>query len=843
MDSFYSALDLHYLCTRKRNSGMVLRKLPYILFIASMSLILAACRPDLPATSVITVDANGLTRAASNGLYGLTLEEINHSIDGGIYAELIQNRGFEDGVPPLNCPYLPMTNQLLTPNGYAISFMPQDSIPGWRLYRNTVTGYDTKDPVSEKSTRSLAVTAVGSAVTGKAGVQATGYKGIPIVSGKRYVLSFYAKSNIAYQPKQLDVALTDSTGKELLSDAMHISPINIWHHYRHEFTATATTDKAVLSFTSDTTIHFWLDVVSLFPEETWRGESNGLRPDLMNMIAALSPQFIRFPGGAFAEGYTAGTYPIYDETIGDISNRSSFWNIWSYGTTNGVGFLEYLRICEDLHADPIYVINSGVTNQNRRPRYEDITAMDQIAAKAISAIYYANAPVTTIAGALRSKHGHPAPFELRYLELGSENYGYEYLRRYTVLRDSLKSRFPTLKLISSSQLQQIEKSDLTDSHYYSNGDFFVANNDRFARERRQRRMPSMIIGEFGAADNAYGATLRAAVECACFLCGAESTPEVVKRIAYSPVLGNVNYKIQRSPMILFDNHRAYGTPMYYIYKIFSANRGKEVLHTTVKTYERPAVTYGRNGFYMFDNAFDFNNVSINNHSIGNIQIVSGGWNRDGNSLFAQSNQWNHILFGDSTMFNCDLKAVVSRTKGSDAFQIRLRDNGKKGESSNYIAVTIGTDVCTLEQQSGGVRDRLQSVPFTFVSHRRYAVRAVTYNDNVTLYIDGKALFTCKLPVKPSIVSVATIDRVNHLLVLKVVNTTLHNEITRLNFSGVSVGNRARVLQVAGNPDDVNSFETPRKIIPVAKDYSFPIAHAMLYTFPPCSVTVLSFRTD
>ena len=225
-----------------------------------------------------------------------------------------------------------------------------------------------------------AVTAVGSAVAGKAGVQATGYKGIPIVSGKRYVLSFYVLSlTLPINQNSWMWHWPTPQVKSFLAMQCIFLPLisaslSTWI-YCH-----GNDRQSRALFTSDTTIHFWLDVVSLFRKRPGAGKQ-WLYVLIWWIWSLRSPQFIRFPRRRLRwRIYSWHLSLFYDETMGTSRIRSSFWNIWSYGTTNGVGFLRYLRICEDLHADPIYVINSGVTNQNRRPRYEDITAMDQIAA-------------------------------------------------------------------------------------------------------------------------------------------------------------------------------------------------------------------------------------------------------------------------------------------------------------------------------------------------------------------------------------------------------------------------------------------------------------------------------
>ena len=216
---------------------------------------------------------------------------------------------------------------------------------------------------------------------------------------------------------------------------------------------------------------FWLDVVSLFPK-TWKGRPNGQRADLMEAIAALHPRFIRFPGGAFAEGYTAGTYPVWKETVGNIAERKHFWGIWGYGTTNGMGYHEYLQMCEDLGAEPVYVINSGITNMSRRPRYESITEMDKLVQDALDAIAYANHPADSTLGEMRAKNGHPAPFHLKYVEIGSENYGYEYTKRYNLFREAIQKNWPEVTVISNTLVGKRPRSDWRDTHFNGKNSFF-----------------------------------------------------------------------------------------------------------------------------------------------------------------------------------------------------------------------------------------------------------------------------------------------------------------------------------------------------------------------------------
>ena len=278
---------------------------------------LMGCRPEMPVTSTITIEGDGLTLPVNKELYGLTLEEVNHGIDGGLYAELIQNRSFEDGVPPLNCPYDAVNRRLRTPNGWYIPFIPADSIPGWRALTNTWIWMDTKEVPNDRNRRSLLVNSSAATDSLLTGVVAEGYGGIPLRKGARYRLSFFAKgTGLA---RMVRVGLRDSAATRPASDRFEFTPTAEWRRYAHTFTATEDMERASLLFSADSSCMYWLDVVSLFPEETWKGRPNGVRSDLAAMLDSLHPSFIRFPGGSFVEGYTAGCGGLYRRNLSGLA--------------------------------------------------------------------------------------------------------------------------------------------------------------------------------------------------------------------------------------------------------------------------------------------------------------------------------------------------------------------------------------------------------------------------------------------------------------------------------------------------------------------------------------------
>ncbi|MDL2221164.1 glycoside hydrolase [Parabacteroides sp. OttesenSCG-928-N08] len=802
-------------------------------------LLFAGCRQEMPVTSSIHIEVNSLAVPVNPTLYGLTIEEINHALDGGLYAELIRNRSFEEGALPLNCYFSAARNAMVTPNGWTIPFPHPNTIPGWTtLSPYSYMAIDQSDPLHLYNRRSLAVSLTPDE-QGHAAIAALGYNGIPLQKGATYRLSLYLKG-LYQSAKPLQIALVDSLTLNPLSDVHSLSPIYGWKHYTHTFTALEDSERAMLTFSASQAVAFQLDVVSLFPEATWQERPNGQRRDLMEAISALQPRFIRFPGGTFIEGYTAGTYPIWKESIGAIDQRRQLWNIWGYGSTNGMGYHEFLQMCDDLQAEPVYVINSGVTSQSRRPRYENIVLMNRLIEEALEAIAYANEPADSTFGALRAANGHPEPFNLKFIEIGSENYGHEYTRRFNLLRQGIQKVYPDITLISSSMLPRRHRTDWVDEHYYADERFYISNHNRFNPDNYSRRAPSVFIGEFGNNSPASQGTLGAAIAEACFLIGAEHYPSTVKRLAYAPVLGNARYPQQRDPMILFDQHRLLLTPSYHNWALFANNRGDELLQMSVDTYEKPQVSNGCASIELFDNSYEITDVSLDGLPVTQGEVKSGRWTIQNGDLIPAANLWNYILLGDSTNYNYEFAATLKRTKGSGGIQLRLRDKGITGEQADYYCFTIGADgISECYHQVGSVKDQLtEVVDFAFESRREYRLRLVCNDELLQCYVDGQLLHEVRLNPLPSIVSVATLDRATNTILLKVVNTTRHVELTDLNINGVNHGNTISVTEISGKPEARNTFDNPHRIVPRQKEITFSIGAPFVYAFPPNSISLL-----
>jgi hypothetical protein len=393
----------------------------------------AWCQPP-----TMTVDLSRPGAKISPSLYGIFFEEINHAGDGGLYAELIRNRGFEE-----------QTTQ------------------GWSLETSGTThgrmALDTSKPLNGANKTSLRVEILRAGPTGSVAIVNEGYWGIALAQGEKYSLSFYARA--AAFDGVLEARLQDAGGKVLA--AQTITGIGSeWKRYTASFESLGSEPRARLALIASSPGTIWLDVVSLFPAKTWKGRANGMRPDLAQMLADLKPAFMRFPGGCYVEGgdYLRNAFR-WKTSVGDIAERPGHLNdTWGYYSTGGLGFHEYLQLAEDLGAEPLFTVNVGMSHRETEP----MERMNGWVQDALDAIEYANGPVTSKWGALRAKNGHPAPFNLKYIEIGNENGGPNYEARYPLFYKAIKAKYPEMVLIANTLVKS--PMDIVDNHIYSSPD-------------------------------------------------------------------------------------------------------------------------------------------------------------------------------------------------------------------------------------------------------------------------------------------------------------------------------------------------------------------------------------
>ncbi|MDO5434811.1 MAG: alpha-L-arabinofuranosidase C-terminal domain-containing protein [Clostridia bacterium] len=509
-------------------------------------------------------------------LYGLFFEDISHAGDGGLYPEMLRNRSFEDSLLPEGCVSHDGGKTFVSPTGWIDEFnngegmtqwvkdngIAPTPVPAWYCDRAEMR-LETGDVLNAKRKASLFIDfeAGGS-------IRNAGYAGVPQEKGKKYVFYMFAKAENAVRLR----LTAEENGIVSASAGITVLPGG-WTRYDAELTANLTAGNAVFRITCPEGGKLLLGFTSLMPADTFMG--HGLRKDLAEKLRDMNPAFMRFPGGCIVEGFTMDTVWYFRNTIGPVWERPSHWLLWHYRTTNGLGFHEYLQLCEDLNVAPLYVCNCGMTCQGRGPRYFDEREQADMLEDILGALEYALGPADSGWGAVRAKNGHEAPFRLDYLEIGNENSGPEYEWRYDMVRNAVLARWPHLKIIADDRgrARKLE-TDIADDHFYNMPEFFAENITLY--DRYDRKDADVFVGEFSV-NQTYEGQLRAAVAEAMFMLGFERNQDKVRLASYAPLFQHAHYGSWFPNLIIYDNYRSFAIPTYYCWRLFGGSRGKYVV--------------------------------------------------------------------------------------------------------------------------------------------------------------------------------------------------------------------------------------------------------------------------
>ncbi len=411
----------------------------------------------------------------------------------------------------------------------------------------------------------------------RAGVVNNGFFGMNFVAGETYKLSFYLRTEVGDRLK-IRAQLESASGREVYASTTVSDAGGEWKRYECVLRPNASDANGRLTLSVDRPGTLWLDVVSLMPQATFRDRPNGLRRDLVEALAQMRPAFLRFPGGAVVGGLNLDNRFQWRNSIGDIATRKGTMNLWGYYSTFGLGFHEYLQLAEDLGADALYVCNPGFSDNYRHAEYaraEDIPVFVQ---EALDAIEYAIGGTSSRWGAERAKNGHPAPFRLRYVEIGNEATGKPYLDRYKLFYEAIHARYPDLVLISN--LRQAEPvAPMVDDHMYGSPEKFFGEHAKY--DRADRNGPKVYVGEYACNSGVGEGNLMAALSEAAYMIGLERNSDVVRMASYAPLFFNVNDIAWPVNLIGFDSSRVVKRSSYYVQKLFALNRPDEMLRTTM----------------------------------------------------------------------------------------------------------------------------------------------------------------------------------------------------------------------------------------------------------------------
>ncbi len=549
-----------------------------------------------PVTLTVRVDQPG--PKIDPIFYGLMTEEINYSYDGGLYGELIRNRIFQDrpivprgarggatspagaqGAAPAPLP--PGSNPAVAKNPNLINW--------WLVTSNGAAGdidIDANYPVNTIALKnSLRLDIMSVAAGQRVGVANDGYWGIPVKPNTTYTASFYARAGQGFQGP-LTVAIEGNNGTVYASGEVR-AVTGTWKKYTLKIKTgqvQATADaRFVLSASNPGSL--WFSLVSLFPP-TYKNRPNGNRFDIMEKLADMKPSFLRFPGGNYLEGRDFDNRFNWKATIGPLEERPGHMSPWTYRSTDGMGLLEFLYWCEDLHMEPIVGVYAGMhLDQGRTTITGD--ALKPFVQEALEEIEYITGATSTPWGALRAKHGHPAPFELRYVEIGNEdwlNNGLQnYAGRFAMFYDAIKAKYPNLQVISSlrsrDKYDHARKPDLLDDHFYVSIPTALAQAHYY--DNYDRAGTKTFVGEWATNSPRSGPTghMAFALADAAWLTGLERNADIVVMNCYAPLFCNVNpggmqWSIN---LIGYDALGSFGSPAYFVQKMFSNHRGDVVL--------------------------------------------------------------------------------------------------------------------------------------------------------------------------------------------------------------------------------------------------------------------------
>ncbi len=532
----------------------------YIPVIISSALFLGSMGAPLCAQSpaTITVELKQPKASVSPTLYGLMTEEINYSYDGGMYAELIRNRTFRSD-------WTGVLNWFVVERGAASAKLSIDNGTG---------------PSSALSTSAkLEVTKADA--SNRAGLLNEGYWGIAVRPNTRYTGSFYAKTDYTSGLPVRIALVADQSGQVLASTNLTITGA-AWKPYEFELQSGSAAPGSENHFEMivDRPATVWLQLVSLFPP-TYHGRANGNRPDLMEKLAAMRPGFLRFPGGNYLEGNRIETRFDWKKMIGPLVDRPTHPTTWSYHSSDGMGLLEYLQWCEDLHMQPVLGIYAGYSlgGEVVKPGLD----LDPYVQEGLEEIEYVMGAADTKWGAVRTRDGHAAPFSLRYIEIGNEDNfdrAKTYDGRYAQFYKAIKAKYPALQVIATMPVNGM-KPDVLDDHYYKREQGMFAEATHY--DSIDRNGPKIFVGEWATREGSPTPNFGAALGDAAFLTGLERNSDLVIMAAYAPLLVNVNPGGMQwsSDLIGYDALSSYGSPSYYAQVLFGSCLGDHTVNSVV----------------------------------------------------------------------------------------------------------------------------------------------------------------------------------------------------------------------------------------------------------------------
>ncbi|MFI0429591.1 alpha-L-arabinofuranosidase C-terminal domain-containing protein [Mariniflexile sp. HMF6888] len=546
------------------------------------------------AQQELIVDMSKTIAKIQPTMYGVFFEDINFAADGGLYAEMIKNRSFEFDNPLMGW---------IQPNSDRHSFNQNSGIASVVNYIGNPTN---KNYIRVKVNNDKGYELINE-----------GFRGMGIKKDATYNLYLSALKKSGYI-KTIKVQFIGENGS-VLGETNIVPTSPDWKEYTSQIVATKTEAKAQLKITFEGTGEIDLDMISLFPVDTWKGRKNGLRKDLVQLLYDMNPGFLRFPGGCIVEGRTLEQRYQWKKTVGPVEDREHLINRWNtefshkltpdYFQSFGLGFFEYFLLSEDLGAEPLPILSCGMACQFNTGELVPMEELDPYIQDALDLIEFANSSIDTPWGKIRNSMGHPEPFNLKYIGVGNEQWGPDYIERYKAFAKAIKDKYPTMIIVSGSgpfpegdyfeygweALKKLQ-AEIVDEHYYKSPQWFRDNATRY--DSYDRKGPKIFAGEYAAQSVAIASPLNknnweCALSEAAFMTGLERNAEVVHLTSYAPLMAHADGWQWTPDMIWFNNLESYGTANYQVQKMYANNSGTDLL--SIKKDGKPLI--GQDNLY------------------------------------------------------------------------------------------------------------------------------------------------------------------------------------------------------------------------------------------------------
>ena len=789
------------------------------------------------AQVVMNIDAQRRGPVTSPYQYGLFFEEINHAGDGGLYGELVKNRSFEEG------------------------------LDGWdraSLAGTTLTLL-TSDLLNSAQKQALSITTTSATEERMRGAKNTGYWGMKFEKDSTYTLSFWAKGSNDGYTGHMVAQLLKNDGRTVIGEARLEGTVatDQWNKLTATIKATDTDYSGQLQLLTSNNGRLDIDVVSLFPY-TWKGRKNGLRPDLAQLLADTKPAFLRFPGGCYVEGEGSWNQTFqWKKAIGPIEQRPGHMNQnWHYWSTDGLGFDEYLQLAEDIGAAPMFVVNVGLGHGYYIPM-EDL---DTLVQNTLDAIEYANGDASTKYGAMRIANGHAAPYNLKFIEIGNENYNfnmsgnsdqsYQYPERYYMFYKAIKEKYPEVITIGNVEAWGTDNPtwrneypvELVDEHYYRT---FAWMRDNYHKYDNYARHIGVYVGEYAANSGSWGkyGNLNAALGEAIFMLGMEKNSDVVRMASFAPIFMHEADPTWNYDMIHFNSGNNFVTPSYHVQKMFGNNLGGQNLLWTESGNRVGAAQQHQIGVATWNTQASYDDVKVTTTAgvvLSDDFSQDNGWTNDGGTWNTTGGVKQQTAGGTNNDRGCRSINVTQFADNDYTLELRARkDSGAEGfliifdyqDENNYSWWNIGgwnNTQHAVEVCRNGSKSTAASAGGSVNNGQWYNLKVVVEGGTVTCYIDGQQIHQYTQNYERSLYQSVQLSEDGTELILKVVNPNSQAQQLVLNAANMTLGSATVQRLTSANGTDENTMDEPANVAPAATE---SVADASRLDIPAYSLNI------